>query len=507
MANAGVGKASTAKIGRFDWTTVKGTTVLLSLVGAYVILVPTLSFIPSLGPFNEKRVLQIGVLVAFAGGLLVSRSIRRRWLTTFYSLPRLARWGLSGVLGLGLLSSALSPAPFYAVLEVGHFLLLFVAAGVVASEIRRAPTWTQRVLLGMVGVSGALYAVYFGMGYGVQLAMGNSKLWPDAATNFGNIRFFNHYQTWTIPLLAGILLAVPRKLRMLRGSLFAIAALWWALVLASGVRGTIVGMVVAAVGVALLFRRRAHRWLLVQGAALLAGVALFYLLFSIGDASVGAPPSAERFGEGSSGRLQYWRVCLEMLGAHPWLGAGPMHFAWPPYQFTEPASPHSALMQWLAEWGLPSTLIMAGFVVWGGWRYMLQEREQFEDSTNIIGIAVVASLLAGAAHSLVSGIMLAPLSQMCLVLVVGWAWGRYQPSNRTEDADPSLRALAVLCALLLGSMVVVGSSLTDLSVTEERRSAFEKSADHRNRFAPRYWAQGYIGVRDSSVMERARRDR
>lgn len=138
---------------------------------------------------------------------------------------------------------------------------------------------------------------------------------------------------------------------------------------------------------------------------------------------------------------------------------------------------------------------------------MLQEREQFEDSTNIIGIAVVASLLAGAAHSLVSGIMLAPLSQMCLVLVVGWAWGRYQPSNRTEDADPSLRALAVLCALLLGSMVVVGSSLTDLSVTEERRSAFEKSADHRNRFAPRYWAQGYIGVRDSSVMERARRDR
>ncbi|WP_372587009.1 O-antigen ligase family protein, partial [Salinibacter ruber] len=154
--------------------------------------------------------------------------------------------------------------------------------------------------------------------------------------------------------------------------------------------GTIVGMVVATLGVAFLFHRRASRWLLVQVTALLAGVALYYLLFSTGE-----PPAAtERFqqiGKSGSRRLQLWQVSLEMLWANLWLGAGPMHFAWPPYQLTGLASPHSALMQWLAEWGLPSTLMMTGLTTWGGWYYVAQEqvRHAQREAPNVIGIALV----------------------------------------------------------------------------------------------------------------------
>ena len=147
VANSDPGSIFPTRVGRFDWADVGGGSLLFWLVGAYVVLVPTLSFIPSLSPFNEKRAIQVGVLIAVAGGLLAVRAARRRWLTTVCRLPLAARWGLGGVLGLGLLSSALAPAPFYAFLEVGHFALLFVAAGIVASEVRRTPRWTQRALL------------------------------------------------------------------------------------------------------------------------------------------------------------------------------------------------------------------------------------------------------------------------------------------------------------------------------------------------------------------------
>ena len=491
----------------FDWTDVSERSLLFWLVGAYVIFVPTLSFLPSLEPFNEKRAVQVGVLIAVAGGLLAVRAARRRWLTTVWRLPLAARWGLGGVLGLGLLSSALAPAPFYALLDVGHFVLLFVAAGVVASEVRRAPTWTQRAILGIVAVSGGLYAVYFVVGYGAHLAVPDIKPWPEGGTNYANIRFFNHYQTWTLPLLAGLSLNLPKRWRVGKGFAFGLVALWWALVFASDVRGTVVAMGVAAIGGGLLFRGRAKKWLLVQAAGVLLGLGLYYLLFSAGE----APRAADKFGDPAqyARRLRHWRVCLEMAWTHPILGIGPMHFAWIPYPFTEPASPHSALMQWLAEWGVPSTIAMVGLAVWGGWQWMKQERET-ESTTNevpdAVSVALVASVLAGAAHSMVSGLTLAPLSQMLLVLVGGWAWGRYRHADRGNEIDVSVRSHVLLGALLLGSMLIVGGSLKDLSTIEERRSAFAEARD-RNRLSPRYWAQGYIGVRDSSVIKRARGDR
>ena len=507
MTNLGPNNIFTVKVGRFDWANVKGVSLLFWLVAAYVVLVPTLSFIPSLSPFNEKRVLQIGVLIAVAGGLLASRSARQQWLGTFNGLPFAARWGLGGVLGLGLLSSTLAPAPFYALLDAGHFVLLFVAAGVVASEVRRAPTWTQRAILGIVAVGGGLYAVYFVVGYGAHLAVSDIKPWLEGGTNYANIRFFNHYQTWTLPLLAGIVLSLPRQWRFGRGLTLGLVALWWALVFASNVRGTVVAMGVAAIGVGLLFQWRAKKWLLIQAAGVLFGLGLYYLLFSAGE----APRAADKFGDPAqySRRLRHWRVCLEMAWAHPILGIGPMHFAWFPYPFTEPASPHSALMRGLAEWGVPSTIAMVGLTGWGGWQWMKQEREM-ESTTNgvpdAVSVALVASVLAGAAHSMVSGLVLAPLSQMLLVLVGGWAWGRYRHADRSIEIDVSVRSHVLLGALLLGSTLIVGGSLKDLSTIEERRSSFREATDHRNRLSPRYWAQGYIGVRNSLDTEQYQTD-
>jgi O-antigen ligase len=489
----------------YVWEENRWTLLLFGLIPGYVLVVPSLSFIPALDPYNEKRVLQIGLLLTVGVVLLASRGPRRTWLSTFSGLPRFTRWGLGVVLGLGVLSSALASAPFYAFLEVAHFGLLFVAAGVVASVVRRAPDQLQWALLGAVVLSGLLYAVYFTASYATFVFISGLEVGRETISGFGNIRFFNQYQTWTLPLFGAALVAMPRQWRVGRGVLLGLMALWWMLVFASNVRGTLLAMIVAAVGVWLLFRSASWSWIRVQVLALGVGLGLYYVLFA-----TGAPPVVEKVGEEVqySRRLQQWLLCLEIVRENLLLGAGPMHFAWPPLNFVRTAHPHNALFQWLAEWGLPSTLAVSGLVTWGGWRWIDRECggvEECDRAPRALRVGLVASVLAGAAHALVSGLLVMPLSQVLLVLVGGWAWGRYRHRGEAGRNVRLVQARSVFFGLLLAAMAVVGTGLSDLATTEERRAAFRDATD-RGSYSPRYWTQGYLYVEDPEVIERARRE-
>ncbi len=193
-----------------------------------------------------------------------------------------------------------------------------------------------------------------------------------------------------------------------------------------------------------------------------------------------------------------------MAWMNPWLGVGPMHYAWPPNNFASGAHPHSAFFQWLTEWGVLSTTIMSSLAVWGGWSWMKQERDataREEELLSEVGVALVAAALAGASHAMVSGLIVMPVSQVLLAVVGGWAWGRHSLTDERADVKP-LRwpHCAILCTAVLGSMLVVGAAVQDLFTVDGRREAFLEAVD-RNRLSPRYWTQGYIEVRDPSVVE------
>lgn len=142
-----------------------------------------------------------------------------------------------------------------------------------------------------------------------------------------------------------------------------------------------------------------------------------------------------------------------MASAYLWLGAGPMHFARLPYRFATAGSLHNAFLQWLAEWGVLLTGIMSGLAVWGGWRWMSQERRAAEEASsksNGVQVALVGSVLA-AAHAMVSGLLVMPIiSQVFLALVGGWAWGRYQFEREPTTASFTT-AHALLCVLLVAA--------------------------------------------------------
>ena len=155
-------------------------------------------------------------------------------------------------------------------------------------------------------------------------------------------------------------------------------------------------------------------------------------------------------------------------------------------------------LHWNYEW-------THGVEEWAWFQQEQNDAKTASERANGLRVALVGAILAGTAHAMVSGLLVMPVSQVFLALIGGWAWGRYQ-HDRASPTVSSRSAQLMLCVLLVGAIGIVGErSLRDLSTVEERQSAFVKAAD-RLSFSPRYWQQGYIGVRDSSVIERARRD-
>jgi hypothetical protein len=63
---------------------------------------------------------------------------------------------------------------------------------------------------------------------------------------FVNIRFFNHTQTWTLPVLIGLLTFLQKKNwdKSIRAILFFLISFWWMLLIASTGRGAMFGIIV-----------------------------------------------------------------------------------------------------------------------------------------------------------------------------------------------------------------------------------------------------------------------
>jgi hypothetical protein len=497
-----------------SWYALGGCSLAV-LAGLYVALAPSVTGSPEvIGLYDIKRLAQGTVLLCFAGWLLASRRARASVGLMFGALPRVARWGLRAVFLGGGLSALLASFPRQAGLEFAHFGLLFAAAAAIAAAVRCAPRWASRGVVATVALGAFLYAVTFAVGYTGHVAGHAFSLWPEASTGFSNVRIFNHYQTWTLPLLAVAPLTVPRKQTVLRGLLFALLALWWMLLFASGGRGVLIAAAGGTVSVGLVFGSSAWRWLRCQLAGAASGGGLFWLLFVQFAAS--SPSLLTRDLTHKGRRPQAWFDALEMAMQSFPLGAGPLHYAhyaqgniW--------AHPHSAPLQWAAEWGAPAALVLLGLAVWGiiAWMQQSRFRKSRDAKQQAMRVAVTASLLAGAAHSLVSGIIVSPLSQTLAAIIIGIAWGLYarEKSRRATTSGVrssrphtalkthgSNRAFQMGVAFLLGIMVWGGAvEAADLG---NRTAAYVRVSDS-NRTSPHYWQQGYFGKKLMEAEEQA----
>lgn len=466
----------------------------------FLLTIPLLAIWPlgiASSPFDEKRLLEVTLLLVVALLFAAVPSLRRAWRSQIATLPLPYKWWLAAILLLGVLSAWAAQLPAVALIEPALWLVLFAVLTAIAALRSRLGDHFDQAMIAMLAFILLVYLLVVS-GYVVQALAGARDLdFRKLFVNFNHLRFFNQFQSWTLPLaVVPLLYAAQRGWGVLKWLLFAAAANWWALLFISGGRGALVAVAAATLLVVLLFKRRLAAWLKWQSAAALSGLLFFLLVTQLLPALVARvyenPPLSRT---SLSGREDLWMRALSMIADHPLLGVGPLH-----YSCTEPAlaaHPHNALLQISAEWGLPAALLIVALLLLLFYRaIVLTRRSPVTPTAHDLAPPLLVALFAAALHAQFSGIIIMPISQVMLVVVGGWVWGVLSPA-RTE-APPSrwpYRAWLLLGgaagALLLQMIAPVWRDAIDgtFPILEQERVHM-----------PRIWIDGEI-CRDRSVAE------
>lgn len=312
---------------------------------------------------------------------------------------------------------------------------------------------------------------------------------------FSNPRFAAQLEALTIPFLPLVWrLATTRAQRVL---VAAVATLWWMCLIGSGSRTAWAALAVAG-GVLAVSGPAGRRWLAWQATAAVAGLAAYLVLFIAVPAALGWPTELEgaRAAQTSSiaARLALWRLALDAAVASPWLGIGPMHFAY--VNTGDAAHPHNLALQWAAEWGVPAALCVAAAVIAllvALWRHVARHGRADDLADASLAACVLAAFVVLLVGSQADGYLVVPTSQIAATVVLLLAVGQVVPLD-TLPASAATRAASLAwrltaCAALA---VLIALPFTAFGHPTAREAAWR--AEHPGGFLwPRFWQQGWIG--------------
>lgn len=501
------------------------------LLGAYLLVTSTVTLSASLWTYDVKRILELCLLPLIFAVVLLHGPLRAGLQDQLRRIPRWLVAALGLIVALGVLScvrnSNSAMALIYSLAEVSLLALLVLAALCVAACRQAAGTLFDRtalLLLALVAVTvglqellGVLAALNSGVEFHPRVALLHYS-WP---------RFYNQVQSWSIPVIAALPLVFPGK-PLAKFFCVAALALEWYVVVATGGRGSMIG-VGGALLIAVIFLPAMRKTPIqyqfsgLLGAMLIYGLVVFgHLQLAAGgfgnhaDSTVSAPPtlapghtdnqaqaiqgmgdSRRQFLEPltgrrvwtSSGRIAMWRGTLRDARTHPLLGIGPMNYACsgPLYRA---AHPHNFPLQFLAEWGIPAFLLLlpvTGFLLLALFR---QVRQPQAGSVPLAGFLATA-LLAAAIHACLSGVLVMPASQVAGLLVGGWLLGTLPPAQASPRHSQAPASMALRVALLLGlalSIALLAFARREIAVSELRLEQTEVM----DRGIPRLWQNGKV---------------
>ncbi|MGB7755232.1 MAG: O-antigen ligase family protein [Salinisphaera sp.] len=464
-----------------------------------------LAAVPVLGGFDSRRLLLTALLSLIGLWAAIQRS----------RLP-MGTAGVGALLAiaaLGLLSAARSASFQWASLEVAYTFMLAIAAIALAHELARSSTITPASVATAITISVALCCFTVVIAIYASLISGMSFRAPLLTANFANIRFFNQYQTWTLPFLAAALVTgspfVAIRDSFWRAFVFTIAAFFWALFWHSGGRGTEYATVIATTFVAISFgaagRRHAGQMLACATTGLVISLAIY---------SPESATNAHMADTDLNGRAYLWLIAWRHIVAAPWLGIGPMQYA--AIDTGLASHPHDAILQWAVEWGVPAAVLFVAGIIYliFAWLHLARKilKRQRGGPHPALIVATTASLLAGGIHALVSGVIDMPASQFLLVTVTALAGG-IAFAHRREIAPPDKTRLERLKNVaLLGPMLLASGYISVFTVQDDYRRVRDPAPINivrlRNTYQPRYWSDGTLTglVRPPAPPDKPRRD-
>jgi len=442
---------------------------------AYLCLAPLA--LPTSLAHDQGRLLQVGLLAGVALLTLLDRA-------SGTALPAwLTRGGLA-ILALAGLSTLRAARPSAAAQEVALMLGL---AGLIVQAYRSARTgpvaWAYG---GLLAGSCAYFALTTGI-YAALLVDGgplNARL---LHLGFDNPRFFNHCQTLAIPILAGWSLTAQSRLhRTLAAGIISMHFAWLFMDLA---RASLLALTVATLWCAWVGARPLWRRLLVcMFAGVVLNIVVFILLPALLERSWTTHFASPQELTSSHSRDLLLSAALDLARSHPWLGAGPMHFA--TLVHPKGAHPHNLYLQWAAEYGLPSLLLLLLLLAKPLWRATALLRRQ-SSSLPPMAAPLGAALLAALIDAGFSGNFVMPLSQIWIALTYGLLLAALPIDARQGGARPALR-------WLLPGLLLVSQAWLFVQAWQQWRhipprissSSPVATADERPR--PRFWQQGWL---------------
>ncbi len=455
----------------------------------FIALAPSFDLISWAQRYDEKRIVQVILVLLAASQILFSKPGAKHFLRILFSLPRLSRWGLAIVTLLGLISSLTAPAIKYATLELSLFILLVSFSFTVALLMQSYNQILVGSLLVATTVSAFCYEITFFTSYIGIFIQGNPLVLPEPFSGFSNIRFFNQFQIWTLPLIALPLLLYPRLFASIRGLLIILIIGWWVLLFASQSRGAQLAIFLAVIITLLVFRNDSWSVIKTNVISAISGWVAYYFLF-VYMPDLETKSRLAQLTEDPA-RLQLWELALKMASENPWFGVGPMHYAYYPNDIA--AHPHSSLLQIASEWGLPVAVILVVLAGWGSYawsaKYFKENTLLRNNNQHHLWIALFCSLMAGMAYSIVSGVIVMPLSQTMFSVVVGMMLGLYfAPSLSSGISTITSNTLRFLSgAIIVGVLWSLSPDIMIRMETEAPMTHVKVST-----FGPRFWQEGGI---------------
>jgi hypothetical protein len=488
--------------------------VAVIFVAVYLLGAIAFRWTDSIHWHDSQRIAQFILYCVLAALAIPSRPLIVAMVAQAGRLPPAVAPMLVVWLGLGVLSAVTSGFPRYSLLEVSLLAVVPLFATIVMVARDRTEEGFDRIALGVVVLAGAVIAGPFLVAYAASVST-DVGFFPQFlyASGFSNPRFLGQFHTMVLPLLALACFwkGLPPRYRY---AAFVVLVLTWVMALLTATRATWFSCAGAMLFVAVLAPAVTFRLLKVQIAALAIAWVSAWVMFELLPAYLhpGAPRAldafAGRFADplGLSLRDILWMRAIELAGAHPWLGVGPMGLALDLNMVG--AHPHNAPLQLAAEWGIPAAVAIGLAVSLLGLRFSLllarsariQSRSSKDDLTAGAGpdvplaAALLSSLASAAVSAMVDGLIVMPYTQVMLCAVLGWTAAVLLPATRepasTRSQDAGYRGMAVVIGLFVAALAWgIGPHLRGVS---ERGAAFETAFPDLRQNLPRLWVQGWL---------------
>jgi len=386
---------------------------------------------------------------------------------------------------LGLASALVSQYPQWALKEWAKYASSLALIVYLGHALRQ--TAAQQVVLLILLTTSALLAVQFFAFYLASFFTGTRHVNPYLMyPGFDNPRFYGQFQIMLIPILHGLSFQQGwHKKLFSQNVIYLTLLLQWCIVWALAGRGVVLGLCAACV-ITLLATGARYRALLLQVLVFaLAGAALYVVLFSCIPEWTGLArdiPSGLRFG--LSKRDVLWHGAWEMIQAHPLLGVGPLHYSavWNHIG----AHPHQATLQFLAEWGIPATLLFLLSIISG----MLRGMNRIRNNTNILDAALWMALLASLALAQVDGVFAMPYTEGWLAIITGLALARWKSPAKAATRACFIRCGMFSVLLLVATTIIARILIVDAPMLHETSVRFYEEQNIGS--PPRFWDQGWI---------------